>query len=125
MRILVLCLILLAAGFWYAHRNYNLDKAIQWSGENINSPYSERVDYLIGSFRYIAGDYENALKPFEQLLKNHKNSQYTAGSLFRVAMSCKKLNRRESAAENFRKFLERFPNHPKAELAKKNMELLR
>ena len=125
MKAFIVIVILLIGSLWYAKSNYDTKRLLEWSQANKQSSLSEKVEYYAGMYNYSSGSYANAAGAFEQLLKNHTTGHYAPDALFRLAMTHKELNQRRQAFDEFNKFIELYPNHQMADLAKKNAGFLR
>ena len=81
---------------------------LKWYG---GSPQADDAQYYIGSIHFTQKDYEAAVKDFETLIEKYPTSARVAEALFYKGRALTALGRGEQAAESFKEFRKRFPNH--------------
>lgn len=78
-------------------------------------------EFIVGTFYYKKDSYDAAIKRFESLLQRFPGFKKEADVLFRLAMSYKKLGKKDKAEEYFKRLIEKYPDNSLVPEAKKEL----
>ena len=95
------------------------------------SPLGARARFVVGELQFADKQYEEAIRSFFQVAYGYGEKQapeayhtWQAESLFEAARCLEQLNRTSAAVKIYAELVQRFTEHPKAELARKRLEAL-
>ena len=111
--------------FVWAWNHFSSEDLLKWSADNKSSKVSDKVDYYVGMYNYLLDKKDRANSAFSQLLANHTTSQYAPLALFRRADAYRVMNDYSDALKDFENFVEIYPDHSYARLARRNIELIK
>lgn len=106
---------------WLAWERGSSEDVLSWSDRHKASPVSEKVEYYLGMCNYMRNDNRKAADSFSQLLVNHATSQYAPDALWKLAQIHYDANEFSLAVDDYLKFAELFPEHPKTESARQKV----
>lgn len=93
------------------------------------SPIGARARFVLGELEFADKDYEQAVRTFFQVAYGYGDRNapeayhpWQAESLFEAARCLEQLDRTSAANKLYEELLERFPNEPKADLARQRLE---
>ena len=104
---------------------------LQKVAEGDTTPLGARARFVVGELQFAAKEYEKAVRTFFQVAYGYGDRQapapyqtWQAESLFEAARCLEQLDRSSAAKKLYAEVIERFPDHAKAELARKRLETL-
>lgn len=84
-----------------------------------NGRYAHIAQYWLGEAGYAQGNFKTAIKDYQALLDNYKNSPKRAQAMLKIGYSYRKLNDIKSAKATFNKVIKTFPGTTEAGQAQK------
>ena len=94
-------------------------------GQYPNSSFADNSAYLVGDLNFARGDYGESLKYFDEVVKKYPKGNKRSAALIGKARAYEKLNLPQRAVDVYAEVLKLSPKSPEAEVAKKQMSLLR
>ncbi len=93
-----------------------------------STPLAYRARFMAGEMQFAAKQYDQAVRTFFQVFAGPANAElgddyqpWQAESMFEAARCLEQLDKRDAAGTLYTQLIERFPKHPKAELARKQL----
>lgn len=117
---------------WALSKQGNADQAkplLAKVADSDTSPLGARARFVVGELQFADKQYEEAVRTFFKVAYGYGDRQAPEGyhpwqseSLFEAARCLEQLDRSKASAKLYQELVERFPNQPKASLAKKRLE---
>lgn len=89
------------------------------------SKFADNAQYWLGESYYVTRSFENAMREFEKLIKDHPESQKLTHALLKVGYIHDELGQKDKAREVLTQLTEKYPNSTAAGLAAKRLERMR
>ena len=117
--------VIASVAVWYLWNNYTSADLLKWSDKNKDFSMAEAVDYYAGFYHFARNEYPKSLAAFDQLEANHPESRYLEEALYRKASMHDDMHQYALAQEEYGKFIEKYPDSPHINPAKKAYELIK
>lgn len=86
------------------------------------SKFADNAQYWLGESYYVTRDFNNAMREFETLVKEHPDSQKLTHALLKVGYIHDELGRKDQAREVLTELIEKYPQSTAAGLAEKRLQ---
>src|SRR5579864_3204011 len=87
-----------------------------------DGPMAPAAEFWVGDLYFGQGDYENALKAFDQVLERYPANVKTPDALLMKGKALVKLDRRNAGASEFRALIKRYPSSDAAVTARAQLK---
>jgi tol-pal system protein YbgF len=87
-----------------------------------DGPMAPAAEFWVGDLYFGQGDYENALKAFDQVLERYPANVKTPDALLMKGKALVKLDRRNAGASEFRELIKRYPSSDAAVKARAQLK---
>jgi tol-pal system protein YbgF len=87
-----------------------------------DGPMAPAAEFWVGDLYFGQGDYENALKAFDQVLERYPANVKTPDALLMKGKTLVKLDRRNAGASEFRELIKRYPSSDAAVKARAQLK---
>jgi len=102
------------------------DLALQEYGEYVrlygDGPLAPAAEYWVGDLYFAQGDYDDALKAFDQVLERYPANNKTPDALLMKGKTLVKLDKRNAGASEFRELIKRYPGSDAAVKARAQLK---
>ena len=87
-----------------------------------DGPLAPAAEYWVGDLYFSQGDFENALKAFDQVLERYPANNKTPDALLMKGKTLVKLDKRNAGASEFRELIRRYPGSDAAVKARAQLK---
>lgn len=102
------------------------DLALQEYGEYVrlygDGPLAPAAEYWVGDLHFAQGEYDDALKAFDQVLERYPANNKTPDALLMKGKTLVKLDKRNAGASEFRELIKRYPGSDAAVKARAQLK---
>jgi tol-pal system protein YbgF len=103
-----------------------MDLALQEYQEYVklygDGPLAPAAEYWVGDLYFAQGDYDNALRAFDQVLERYPANNKTPDALLMKGKTLVKLDKRNAGASDFRELIKRYPGSDAAVKARAQLK---
>jgi tol-pal system protein YbgF len=87
-----------------------------------DGPLAPAAEYWVGDLYFAQGDYDNALRAFDQVLERYPANNKTPDALLMKGKTLVKLDKRNAGASDFRELIKRYPGSDAAVKARAQLK---
>ena len=87
-----------------------------------DGPLAPAAQYWVGDLYFAQGDYDNALRAFDQVLERYPANNKTPDALLMKGKTLVKLDKRNAGASDFRELIKRYPSSDAAVKARAQLK---
>lgn len=118
-------LALLGGAGWYASKNVDMPRVVEWAKARPDVKQREKLLYYSAMYYFLRDQRSEAAGVFSELLTEEATGQYEPKALVRMGRCYQDMRRFEEARAAYERYIEFFPAGPDVEIVKKNYEYVK
>jgi len=121
----VLLVLALAGGYYYLSRHCDMDRGLEYIAAHKTASWAPRAHYTVARITFEREQYPKAQALFTQHLADYATGQLTSQVLCYLEDSAEYNHDWPAAKAAIDRYIDEYPEGPKADLMKKRQELIR
>ncbi len=119
MKSLVVFVLLVAGGMWWAWDAFNTDRIQAFVDSKIYEKWGPQAEYNLAQLCELTGRYEGAIHCYSAIMEAVPHSELAEKAMYRTAICLSQLNKFTESVATFDAFLEKYPESLFRDLAQR------